>query len=1059
MSSSRRLQAAPRLRQIRATSETWNAYDRAMTAPPGWTLLHTLRAHRGPIGRLAWSADGTRIATPGEDGLLVIWDAASGKAHRVIRHEASVLCAAFSPDATKIASGSRERPLSSGLATDSTFLEDWSEPLPPEVDELLGDYDVSTEWSVDPDAPEGVAMPLRVFDVDTGMRLADFIGPGVRWPPTSMTWASNGRVLYAGSDDGLAVWQVRTGGLMTLLQGGPVEGLALSPDEQQVALAGRGGWEVWNLETDDVGVSGGREGIDYTDAAWSVRGHLAISADDGVVEVAMPTGPGSVRYLEGHTGRVTAVSFSADGRLLASKSLDGTVWLWDCETWDAVSVLREAARGQSASAGLAFSHRGYGVATLGPAGKVVRLWDLDVPTLMARREVAPTTHYANAKIVLLGDSGVGKTGLGLVLAGRPFEATESSHGRHVWLIDSVEHGGDRPERRETYLWDLAGQPGYRLLHQLHLADVAAALVLFDARSETDPFAGVRHWVRALRQAERATGRSVPKLLVAARTDRGGPGVSDERFQREMGELGFAGYLSTSAKEGRHIEDLFEWITGVIPWDDMPKVSSTGLFDSIKAFLVAERDRSRLLAREDDLLRDYETTRDDQELGGPDAVQPAAEFRTCVDRVANRGLIRRLSFGGYVLLKPEVLDAYAAALVNAARDEPDGTGAISEESARNGRFAIPEDERIGDTDLERLLLAATVEEVLRHEVALREHSDEGPYLVFPTQSRREAPPLQDPDRVWLSVDFEGPVQHVYATLVVRLAHSGYFAREATFREATTFRKKVTILGVSVHETEEGHGTLRLFAQGEPDPQLQGFFSDYVVAHVSRRAVPETVIVDRTLRCGGCGLEVTDQMRKLARARGRTAISCPICDKRIDITPVAEDVNELVVKDMDASADERRDQVAATAALAGKELTGEFDVFLAHHGEDKPSVRRIAQHLRSHGLNPWVDEEQIPPGRWFQDRIQAAIPTMPAAAIVIGSDGLGRWELVEMRAFLQECVERDIPVIPVLLPGATFPDELRFLKQLNWVLFGKTLDEEDAISRLIWGVTGRKPAVAR
>jgi GTPase SAR1 family protein len=71
-------------------------------------------------------------------------------------------------------------------------------------------------------------------------------------------------------------------------------------------------------------------------------------------------------------------------------------------------------------------------------------------------------------------------------------------------LDAEELQGRQPERRETYLWDLAGQPAYRLLHQLHLSDAAVAVVVFDAKSESDPFAGVRHWVRALRQAPSST---------------------------------------------------------------------------------------------------------------------------------------------------------------------------------------------------------------------------------------------------------------------------------------------------------------------------------------------------------------------------------------------------------------------------------------------------------------------------------------------------------------------------------------------------------------------------
>ena len=45
----------------------------------------------------------------------------------------------------------------------------------------------------------------------------------------------------------------------------------------------------------------------------------------------------------------------------------------------------------------------------------------------------------------------------------------------------------------------------------------------------------------------------------------------------------------------------------------------------------------------------------------------------------RGLIKRLSFGDLVLLQPELLDAYASAMVNAAKNEPDGLGSLPEEN--------------------------------------------------------------------------------------------------------------------------------------------------------------------------------------------------------------------------------------------------------------------------------------------------------------------------------------------------------------------------------------------
>ena len=86
----------------------------------------------------------------------------------------------------------------------------------------------------------------------------------------------------------------------------------------------------------------------------------------------------------------------------------------------------------------------------------------------------------------------------------------------------------------------------------------------------------------------------------------------------------------------------------------------------------------------------------------------------------------------MLLQPELLDAYASALVIAAKNEPDGLGSVSEEVALSGHFYVPDDERIGDRKQEQLLLHATIEELVRYDLALRESAADGRYLVFPSQ---------------------------------------------------------------------------------------------------------------------------------------------------------------------------------------------------------------------------------------------------------------------------------------------------------------------------------------
>lgn len=136
--------------------------------------------------------------------------------------------------------------------------------------------------------------------------------------------------------------------------------------------------------------------------------------------------------------------------------------------------------------------------------------------------------------------------------------------------------------------------------------------------------------------------------------------------------------------------------------------------------------------------------------------------------------------------------------------------------------------------------------------------------------------------------------------------------------------------------------------------------------------------------------------------------------------------------------------------------EFDVFLAHNSADKPQVEAIGEALKCRGLKPWIDKEQIPPGRWFQDVIQQAITNVKTAAIIIGVKGLGKWQALELRSFISQCVDCNIPVIPVLLPDVNeLPSELLFLKELNWVSFKESIDEPEVLDNLQWGITGEHP----
>ena len=142
--------------------------------------------------------------------------------------------------------------------------------------------------------------------------------------------------------------------------------------------------------------------------------------------------------------------------------------------------------------------------------------------------------------------------------------------------------------------------------------------------------------------------------------------------------------------------------------------------------------------------------------------------------------------------------------------------------------------------------------------------------------------------------------------------------------------------------------------------------------------------------------------------------------------------------------------------GTELEGGFDVFLSHNGREKPAVKKIGEALKARGLKPWLDEWELVPGRPWQEALEEIILEVRSCAVFVGRDGLGPWEIPEMRAALSESVRRGASVIPVLLPGASQRPMLPlFLTQYTWVDFRGGVSQ-DVMDRLEWGVTGVKPA---
>lgn len=141
--------------------------------------------------------------------------------------------------------------------------------------------------------------------------------------------------------------------------------------------------------------------------------------------------------------------------------------------------------------------------------------------------------------------------------------------------------------------------------------------------------------------------------------------------------------------------------------------------------------------------------------------------------------------------------------------------------------------------------------------------------------------------------------------------------------------------------------------------------------------------------------------------------------------------------------------------------EFDAFLSHNSLDKPEVKLVAEALKRNNVRVWLDEWELPPGSQWQDALEAGLSASKTVVVLFGAAGAGQWEEAELKAAIDESVRRRKRVIPVLLPGASRAqiDQRMFLRQHTWVEFKSTIDDTEAIERLIWGITLVNPRLAK
>lgn len=164
------------------------------------------------------------------------------------------------------------------------------------------------------------------------------------------------------------------------------------------------------------------------------------------------------------------------------------------------------------------------------------------------------------KVVLLGESAVGKSSLVLRFVKREFHEYQESTIGAAFLTQTVQID-DTTVKFE--IWDTAGQERYHSLAPMYYRGAQAALIVYDITSK-DSFIKAQNWVREL---QRQASTNIVIALVGNKLDLANKRAVENNEAKIFADENNLLFMETSAKTAINVVEVFTAIATRLPKPD------------------------------------------------------------------------------------------------------------------------------------------------------------------------------------------------------------------------------------------------------------------------------------------------------------------------------------------------------------------------------------------------------------------------------------------------------------------------------------------------------------